>query len=151
MEGSQHNTMDVNYFGPNPQMGFWYMGALRAAEEMARAMKDKEFAKKCRSLFERGSAWMDANLFNGEYYEHKITDPETFEFLPEGSDKVPAFQLGKGCLVDQLVGLIMTSARATFSIFSMCGSTMLPLMILTVLNCLASFLHSTGSGSISLT
>ena len=29
MEGSQHNTMDVSYFGPNPQMGFWYMGALR--------------------------------------------------------------------------------------------------------------------------
>ena len=107
MEGSQHNTMDVNYFGPNPQMGFWYMGALRAAEEMALAMKDKEFAKKCRSLFEKGSAWMDANLFNGEYYEHKITDPATFEFLPEGSDKTPAFQLGKGCLVDQLVGQYM--------------------------------------------
>ena len=45
MEGSQHNTMDVNYFGPNPQMGFWYMGALRAAEEMAWAMKDKSFAR----------------------------------------------------------------------------------------------------------
>lgn len=28
MEGSQHNTMDVNYFGPNPQMQFWYFGAL---------------------------------------------------------------------------------------------------------------------------
>ncbi|MBQ6284191.1 MAG: hypothetical protein IJK70_05305, partial [Bacteroidales bacterium] len=107
MEGSQHNTMDVNYFGPNPQMGFWYMGALRAAEEMAKEMKDKEFAKKCRSLFEKGSAWMDANLFNGEYYEHKITDPETFEFLPVGSDKTPPFQLGKGCLVDQLVGQYM--------------------------------------------
>lgn len=45
MEGSQHNTMDVNYFGPNPQMEFWYMGALRAAEEMAIAMKDKAFAR----------------------------------------------------------------------------------------------------------
>jgi uncharacterized protein (DUF608 family) len=107
MEGSQHNTMDVNYFGPNPQMGFWYMGALRAAEEMARAMKDRDFEKKCRSLFEAGSAWMDANLFNGEYYEHKITDPDTFLFLPEGSDKTPPFQLGKGCLVDQLVGQYM--------------------------------------------
>ena len=107
MEGSQHNTMDVNYFGPNPQMGFWYMGALRAAEEMAKAMKDKDFEKKCHSLFEAGSAWMDANLFNGEYYEHKITDPETFLFLPEGSEKTPPFQLGKGCLVDQLVGQYM--------------------------------------------
>lgn len=109
MEGSQHNTMDVNYFGPNPQMGFWYMGALRAAEEMAWAMKDKSFAKKCRRLFEQGSRWMDEHLFNGEYYEHHITDPETFEFINmEGADdKIPAFQLGKGCLVDQLVGQYM--------------------------------------------
>lgn len=109
MEGSQHNTMDVNYFGPNPQMGFWYMGALRAAEEMALAMKDKVFARKCRTLFEKGSAWMDANLFNGEYYEHKITDPQTFEYLDmdDPNTKIPDFQLGRGCLVDQLVGQYM--------------------------------------------
>lgn len=109
MEGSQHNTMDVNYFGPNPQMGFWYMGALRAAEEMAMAMKDKPFAKKCRQLFEQGSHWMDEHLFNGEYYEHRMTDPNTFEFL-DLADKdtpIPDFQLGKGCLVDQLVGQYM--------------------------------------------
>ncbi|MBR4517292.1 MAG: hypothetical protein IKO60_07855, partial [Bacteroidaceae bacterium] len=109
MEGSQHNTMDVSYFGPNPQMGFWYIGALRAAEEMAKAMKDKAFAKKCHSLFVKGSMWMDKNLFNGEYYEHKITSPETFEFLDmdNAETKVPDFQLGRGCLVDQLVGQYM--------------------------------------------
>ena len=109
MEGAQHNTMDVEYYGPNPQMGFWYMGALRAGEEMALAMKDKGFATKCRRLFEQGSAWMDAHLFNGEYYEHKITAPKTFEFLdmdnPDTS--IPDFQLGRGCLVDQLVGQYM--------------------------------------------
>jgi uncharacterized protein (DUF608 family) len=109
MEGSQHNTMDVNYFGPNPQMGFWYMGALRAGEEMAIAMKDKAFARKCRDLFDRGSRWMDENLFNGEYYEQKITDPATFEYLDMNSPEVniPDFQLGRGCLVDQLVGQYM--------------------------------------------
>lgn len=109
MEGSQHNTMDVNYFGPNPQMGFWYMGALRAAERMAVAMKDKAFAKKCNSLFEEGSKWMDEHLFNGEYYEHKITDPQTFQFLDMADPdvQIPAFQLGQGCLVDQLVGQYM--------------------------------------------
>lgn len=109
MEGRQHNTMDVDYFGPNPQMGFWYMGALRAAEEMALTMKDKSFAKKCHSLFEKGSLWMDENLFNGEYYEHKITHPETFEFLDmdAANAQIPEFQLGPGCLVDQLVGQYM--------------------------------------------
>ncbi|WP_071135361.1 GH116 family glycosyl-hydrolase [Millionella massiliensis] len=109
MEGCQHNTMDVNYYGPNPQMGFWYMGALRAAEEMAKAMNDKEFARKCRKLFEQGSQWMDENLFNGEYYEHRITDPETFEFIDTTAAdvQIPDFQLGRGCLVDQLVGQYM--------------------------------------------
>jgi len=109
MEGSQHNTMDVNYFGPNPQMGFWYMGALKAAEKMALAMNDAPFATKCNDLFTRGSTWMDANLFNGEYYEHKITDPATFGFLNMSNPDVviPAFQLGPGCLVDQLVGQYM--------------------------------------------
>lgn len=109
MEGSQHNTMDVNYYGPNPQMGFWYMGALRAAEEMAWAMKDKPFARKCRRLFESGSKWMDKNLFNGEYYEHQITHPNTFEPIDtnDSSARIPGFQLGKGCLVDQLAGQYM--------------------------------------------
>lgn len=60
-------------------------------------------------LFENGSNWMDKNLFNGEYYEHKITDPKTFEFLDmnDPNTTVPGFQLGKGCLVDQLVGQYM--------------------------------------------
>ena len=39
MEGVQHNTMDIEYFGPNPQMQFWYLGALRAAEKMALAAR----------------------------------------------------------------------------------------------------------------
>lgn len=110
MEGSQHNTMDVNYYGPNPQMGFWYLGALKAAGRMADFMNDKEFSQKCWQLFEQGSDWMDSNLFNGEYYEHKITDPKTFEFLDMNTPKtrVPAFQLGRGCLVDQLVGQYMS-------------------------------------------
>ncbi len=54
MEGCQHNTMDVEYYGPNPQMGLWYLGALRAAEEMARGVGDAAFAKTCRALFENG-------------------------------------------------------------------------------------------------
>ena len=109
MEGAQHNTMDVDYYGPNPQMGFWYMGALRAATEMATAMGEREFAQKCQTLFDKGSKWMDQNLFNGEYYEHKITDPSTFEFIDMESEQanIPSFQLGPGCLVDQLVGQYM--------------------------------------------
>lgn len=108
-EGQQHNTMDVDYFGPNPQMQFWYFGALKACSKMAGAMKDKEFAKKCDDIFARGSIWVDQNLFNGEYYEHKITNPKTFDFLDmnDPNVEIPRYQLGSGCLVDQLVGQYM--------------------------------------------
>ena len=33
----QHNTYDVEFYGPNPLCGVYYLGALRAAEEMAKA------------------------------------------------------------------------------------------------------------------
>jgi non-lysosomal glucosylceramidase len=49
---------------------------LRAMEEMANYMKDREMASKCRKLFLSGSKWIDENLFNGEYYIHKIEVPE---------------------------------------------------------------------------
>ena len=115
MEGCQHNTMDVEYYGPNPQMGIWYLGALRAAEEMARQVGDNEFAATCRDLFERGSKWIDANLFNGEYYEHQIRPPKDESQIAASllvgmgakDPTKPDYQLGAGCLVDQLVGQYM--------------------------------------------
>lgn len=93
MEGPQHNTMDIEYYGPNPQMSAWYLAALKAAKEMASYLKDVDFAKECDDLFEKGKSWVDANLFNGEYYE---------QIIPKDHNGVA--QLGKGCLVDQLVG-----------------------------------------------
>lgn len=115
MEGAQHNTMDVEYYGPNPQMGFWYLGALRAAEEMARYVGDDAFANTCAGLYQRGSAWMDANLFNGEYYIHLVQPPGDPSKVSQkllvgmGARDLanPDFQLATGCLVDQLVGQYM--------------------------------------------
>lgn len=108
-EGKQHNTMDVDYYGPNPQMQFWYFGALKASAAMARAMNDPVFAKQCEQVLAKGSTWVDENLFNGEYYEHKITDPKTFQFLDRSNPTtaIPNFQLGEGCLLDQVVGQYM--------------------------------------------
>jgi non-lysosomal glucosylceramidase len=115
MEGCQHNTMDVEYHGPNPQMQGWYLGALRAAEEMARHLHDRPFAERCRALFEYGSAWMDEHLFNGEYYIHEIRMPGKDASIPEGLILNPDgkdlsrtdYQLGEGVLIDQLVGQYM--------------------------------------------
>ena len=112
MEGVQHNTYDVEFYGPNPLCGIYYLGALRAGEEMARALGDGEFAAQCADLFRRGSAWIDEHLFNGEYYIQQIRTPATLEEtrpelragMGETSLANPDFQLGNGCLVDQLVG-----------------------------------------------
>lgn len=111
MEGVQHNTMDVEYYGPNPQMTIWYLGALRAMEEMADYVKDRDMAKKCRKLFENGSKWTDENLFNGEYYIQKIVVPPKEDIRAEQLSGMgsldygnPDYQLGEACLVDQLVG-----------------------------------------------
>ena len=52
LEGVQHNTYDVEFYGPNPQCGIYYLGALRAAEEMAKAVGDAAFAATCRALFD---------------------------------------------------------------------------------------------------
>ena len=115
MEGRQHNTMDVEYYGPNPQMQLWYLGALRAGEKMAEAVGDQNFASKCKSLHLKGSKWTDEHLFNGEYYKHTIELPEDASKIAPGLSagmgakdlKDPEFQLGNGCLVDQLVGQYM--------------------------------------------
>ena len=115
MEGCQHNTMDVEYYGPNPQMTGWYLGALRAGEEMARHLGENDFAAKCHALWEKGSRWMDENLFNGDYYEHKIIPPgkdakirpEMLVGMGSANPDDPELQIGAGCLVDQMVGQYM--------------------------------------------
>jgi uncharacterized protein (DUF608 family) len=111
LEGVQHNTYDVEFYGPNPMCGIYYLGALRACEEMAQSMGDGDVAQECRRLFEQGRKWTDANLFNGEYYIQKVRGFREQEIAPNlrsgfGSDntELPEYQVGNGCLIDQLVG-----------------------------------------------
>ena len=112
MEGCQHNTMDVEYFGPNPQMEFLYLAALEAVAAMAERAEDPSFAEKCRDLLVRGSAWTEKNLFNGRYYEQKVVPPLSTNAIARGlrtdmgakNLENPEFQLANGCLIDQLLG-----------------------------------------------
>lgn len=111
MEGVQHNTYDVEFYGPNPLCGIYYLGALRAAERIALAMGEKQTAAEYHRLFQTGSAWLDANLFNGSYYIQKITAWPASAIAPGlrsgmGADdpEHPQYQVGMGCLIDQLLG-----------------------------------------------
>ncbi|MGA3242853.1 MAG: GH116 family glycosyl-hydrolase, partial [Bryobacteraceae bacterium] len=111
LEGAQHNTYDVEFYGPNPQCGIFYLGALRAGEEMARAVGDAASAAEYRGLFERGSMWIDANLFNGEFYIQKVRGvakdqiaPHLLSDMGSANTETPEYQVGGGCLLDQLMG-----------------------------------------------
>ncbi len=117
MEGVQHNTYDVEFYGPNPMCGIYYLGALRAGEEMARAAGDDASAQTYRTLFDKGSKWIDENLFNGEFYIQKVRGFRKEDIAASlrsgmGSDdtQAPEYQVGEGCLVDQLMGQYLADA-----------------------------------------
>jgi len=114
MEGAQHNTYDIEFYGPNPLCESWYLAALKACAQMAASMDDPDFASECRKLFEQGSRWTDAHLFNAEYYVQQvrgIPEKEIAEGLRLGSGAKDTlhtdFQAGSGCLIDQLLGQYM--------------------------------------------
>lgn len=111
MDGVQHNTYDDEFYGPNSMCSTWYLAALRAMERMAIAMGDQNLADECHRMGEQGSSWIDANLFNGEFYIQKIrgvSEDKIASGLRQGyasKDTVnPQFQIGGGCFVDQLIG-----------------------------------------------
>ena len=131
MEGEQHNTYDIEFYGPNTMTGSIYLTALKAASEMALAMGDKNSAKEYLKIFKKGSSKYDELLWNGKYYIQKVqveeglvvpewlktpqeescSDPNcTCKSSPGGkknalgSDLIPKYQYGDGCLSDQLLG-----------------------------------------------
>lgn len=100
LDSQQHNTYDIEFYGPNNLVNSMFYGALKAGAEMAKAMGDKESEEKYREAFSAGSEKMDRMLWNGEYYIQVIDDVNKYKY-----------QYGRGCLSDQLLGQ-MTSHLA---------------------------------------
>lgn len=120
--GRQHHTLDKELFGPSAWLNGHYLGALKAAAEMADVMDDPAFAATCRDLFAHGKAWTDEHLFNGTYYgqQIKLDDRELLESFSTGVEEDPGnprpddavktywseehgqikYQIGKGCEID---------------------------------------------------
>jgi uncharacterized protein (DUF608 family) len=121
MEGCQHNTMDVEYYGPSGVNQSWYLAALAGAAEMAEALQDDDFAGMCRALLASGAALTDERLFNGSYYEQQVIAPRPDipiaaglrhdgDLEPATAADQPDSQIGPGCVPDQLVGYWMACA-----------------------------------------
>ncbi len=93
MTGEQHNTYDIEFWGPNPMMGAIYLTALKAGEEMARALGEDDSAKEYKRIYESGRVKLDEQTWNGEYYVQVYDKAQDTKY-----------QLGVGCLSDQLLG-----------------------------------------------
>jgi len=93
LEGEQHNTYDIEFFGPNSMLSGFYLGALLAGQKMAAVVGDADAVRNYREVFEKGRSAYDRLLWNGEYFVQKY-------------DKVMEnkYQYGEGCLSDQLLG-----------------------------------------------
>ncbi len=95
MEGEQHNTYDIEFYGPNSMVGSLYLGALAAAARMARHLGDHAAAVSYENVLGGGREKLDALLWNGEFYVQKVDARQ---------QKAAKYQYGEGCLSDQLLG-----------------------------------------------
>ncbi|MCK4886829.1 MAG: hypothetical protein KAS96_05530 [Planctomycetes bacterium] len=121
LEEPQHNTYDINYWGPNGHCSSFYLGALKAAIEIGNHFGDDVTLYE--QLLEKGKRRLVAELWNGEYFYHKIqTEGLNAKFNPISasnngsgySDLVkqlnnsgPKYQYGTGCLSDGVIGFWM--------------------------------------------
>lgn len=115
----QHNTYDIEFWGPNGMCTSIYLGALKAATFMGNYLQKDTSEYKI--LFRKGRDYCENELFNGEYFFQdtqwlglKAENPIEFKgnrpayLSEEGTQLIkkegPKYQYGKGCLSDGVIG-----------------------------------------------
>mgnify|MGYP002344280836 CR=1 FL=1 len=93
MNGQQHNTYDIEFYGVSSMINSIFYAALRCGEEICHYLGDDENADRYAGLYKTGAEKLDALTFNGEYYQQVIDNVNEQKY-----------QYGKGCLSDQLLG-----------------------------------------------
>jgi uncharacterized protein (DUF608 family) len=115
-----HNTYDIEFWGPDGMTTSFYLGALHSAVAMGRALgEDVSFFEKLRAS---GRAFMETELFNGEYFTQQVQWKGLRAADPVAATKVginmdyseealallekegPKYQYGTGCLSDGILG-----------------------------------------------
>jgi len=114
-----HNTYDIEFWGPDGMCTSFYLGALKAAGLIATELG--EDGSRYDALYRKGRAFMEDELWNGEYFIQKIQweglradnpaevrpfigsaySPEAIELLKKEG---PKYQYGEGCLSDGVLG-----------------------------------------------
>ncbi len=111
LHGRQHHTLDMELFGPNSWLTGFYLAALKAAAEMADHLGERGTALHYRLLFDKGRAWAEEQLFNGEYYhqlidlrDRSITDSfDASDSYWDHEHREIKHQIGEGCGIDQVL------------------------------------------------
>lgn len=96
LDSQQHNTYDIEFYGPNSLVNSLFFAALKAGSEMAEFIGDKEHSSHYRDAFEKGSRKMDEMLWGPGYYIQKIEDVNEYRY-----------QYGQGCVSDQVFGQLL--------------------------------------------
>lgn len=118
LEEPHHNTYDIEFWGPNGMCTSFYLGALKAAVLMGQALGDN--VSRYETLFLKGVAKTESELFDGEYFIQKIqwqnlragnpveTKSMVGHYSPEAQQLLvkegPKYQYGTGCLSDGVLG-----------------------------------------------
>ena len=124
LEEPQHNTYDIEFWGPNGMLTSFYLGAAKAMVLMGNAMG--EDVTEYEALLKNGKKYMEQELWNDEYFIQQIkwegleaADPTeqtkglqnnySEEALKILHEEGPKYQYGNGCLSDGILGCWIAS------------------------------------------
>jgi uncharacterized protein (DUF608 family) len=114
LEEPQHNTYDIEFWGPNGMLTSFYASALEAAVRMGSALGDK--VEGYADLRDKAVKRLEGELFDGEYFIQSGDRPRASPAAASGRARVspeasalferegPKYQYGAGCLSDGVLG-----------------------------------------------
>jgi hypothetical protein len=120
LEEPHHNTYDIEFWGPDGMCTSFYLGALTAIIKMGIFLNQN--ISEYQTLLDKGKAYMESELFDGEYFNQKIVweglqtpsplagteEQWNVNYSPEALDLLrkegPKYQYGSGCLSDGVLG-----------------------------------------------
>ena len=107
-----HNTYDIEFWGADGMCSSFYLGALKAASIMGEYLG--EACGGYKNLYEKGRKYLEAELYNGEYFIQKVEwktleakldlSRETSEARELCEKEGPKYQYGNGCISDGVLG-----------------------------------------------
>ena len=99
IDGKQHVTYDIEFYGPNTMTNTIYLGAIKGVALMAEHLGKQNIADRYNALYAKAAPKVDEMLYNGEFFIQKLDDVDAYRY-----------QYGQGCLTDQLLGQFMAHA-----------------------------------------